>query len=134
VIVLMCQPQFEPLIVSGVKIHTIRPPRKRPIKPGDELSLRVWTGKPYRSPQREILRTRVRFVFKVRILPRGVVRPDLLTKFDFPTVLDRTLTARRDGFKSWRFMKQWFLNTHGLPFDGELIHWDSEIKLDEVRK
>lgn len=54
-IVLMCQDQFVPKILDGSKLTTIRRIRKRGNpKPGDILSLRRWTGKPYRSKQEEI--------------------------------------------------------------------------------
>jgi hypothetical protein len=49
--VLMFQPRFAPLVEAGTKTQTIRPVRRRPIVVGDELSLRAWTGLPYRSPQ-----------------------------------------------------------------------------------
>ena len=50
-VVLMCQAQFAPMVESGDKRRTIRPRRKRPVKMGDHVSLRQWTGKPYRSKQ-----------------------------------------------------------------------------------
>ncbi len=32
--------------------------------------------------------------------------------------------AQRDGFKDFADMKAWFGETHGLPFEGQLIMWD----------
>ena len=31
--------------------------------------------------------------------------------------------ARMDGFASWPEMRDWFDQTHGLPFTGTLIRW-----------
>lgn len=49
--VLMFMPRFHDPIRRGTKIQTIRAPRKRKVEPGDQLSLRAWSDKPYRSPQ-----------------------------------------------------------------------------------
>ena len=45
--VIMFQPRFEEPILQGIKGSTIR--GKARCKEGDELSLRVWIGKPYRQ-------------------------------------------------------------------------------------
>jgi hypothetical protein len=115
--VIMFQPWAEALIVSGRKIHTIRPPRKRPLKPNEELSFRVWTGKPYRSPQREFYRTRHKFTFPVRI-------GKTVRRTDYDQLLSKKSVARDDGFLNWAEMSEWFEKHHGLPFDGDLIHWE----------
>ena len=31
--------------------------------------------------------------------------------------------SRRDGFKSWQEMRDWFAEKHGLPFHGYLVKW-----------
>ncbi|WP_395175771.1 hypothetical protein [Roseibium alexandrii] len=31
--------------------------------------------------------------------------------------------AKRDGFASWKAMRDWFEKTHGLPFKGTMISW-----------
>jgi hypothetical protein len=48
----MFKPQFAPLVESGAKLQTVRPIPNRMPKAGDRISLRMWTGKPYRSKQR----------------------------------------------------------------------------------
>lgn len=119
--VLMVQNRFEQPILDRIKNTTIRPPRKdgRPrAKPGEQLSIRVWTGAPYRSKQREILQVTVKFVMPVEIDVLGIKRTDM------PVEFDRTKIAKADGFKNWREMRAWFLFTHGLPFTGVLIHWE----------
>lgn len=105
--VIMFQPQFHKAVESGEKRQTIRPPRKRPIKAGQELSLRAWTGKPYRSAQREIKKAVCQSIEPIRI--------------------DETFSdddeARRDGFSDAEEMREWFRSTHGLPFSGDRIRW-----------
>lgn len=44
--------RFTELVASGAKRQTIRPTPKRMPKPGDWISLRCWTGRPYWSKQR----------------------------------------------------------------------------------
>ena len=130
-IVLMCKPEFEPLVLSGVKIHTIRPQRKRPIKYREELSLRVWTGLPYRSKQREFFRGFAEQVEGIRIHRDGVEsKPGTLACFWMPEYKEvgrfcLHVLARDDGFPDWKTMKAWFEKNHGLaePFEGTLIGW-----------
>jgi hypothetical protein len=31
--------------------------------------------------------------------------------------------AQDDGFADWQEMREWFTDTHGLPFQGVLIRW-----------
>lgn len=42
----------------------------------------------------------------------GLMEPALFERF-----------ARADGFSSWQQMLDWFEETHGLPFEGQLIKW-----------
>lgn len=105
--VIMFQPQFHDAVQSGAKTQTIRPPRKRPIRVGDPLSLRAWTGAPYRSKQ--------------RILEFGICSAvDQITiGDDFSDDAD----ALRDGFESAREMRDWIAEAYGLPFVGVRISW-----------
>ena len=48
---LLFMERFHAAILDGRKRQTIRRIRKRPIMPGDTLSLRGWEGLPYRSQQ-----------------------------------------------------------------------------------
>lgn len=115
---LMFQPQFEPLIVSGRKPHTIRPKRKIPLKVGQPLSLRVWTGKPYRSPQREFHTANVQ-----KVHPVTIDREDIIVAGEAMSPEAQDAFAWHDGFENAAALRDWFLKTHGLPFTGELIHW-----------
>jgi len=99
--------RFHAAVESGEKRQTIRPTRKRPIRIGDPLSLRAWTGAPYRSPQREL---------------RSSICIDV-TPFIITEDFTDNEEAIRDGFEDAVEMKAWFRNVHGLPFTGDRIRW-----------
>jgi hypothetical protein len=105
--ILLFQPQFHEAVLTGTKRQTIRPPRKRPIRPGDRLSLRAWTGAPYRSKQRELRQAICECVERIEIGE------------DFADNAE----AARDGFPSASAMRDWFRAQHGLPFVGDRIAW-----------
>lgn len=114
--VILFQDRFAELVRMGVKCQTIRKTAR--CSPGDVLSLRRWTGKPYRSKQ-EILKTAVCESVEELFLGMNTLR-----------VGDRTLCpfsqdcfAIDDGFQDMGEMREWFAKTHGLPFDGWLIKW-----------
>ncbi len=109
--IFLFQDRFVELVRTGQKMQTIR--KKAHCKPGDKLSLRRWTGQPYRSKQ-EILREAVCVrVEECRIYDD---EPDTSTETG-------EMLARADGFDTLADMKDWFLKTHGLPFAGEKIVW-----------
>lgn len=124
-VVVMFKPQFEAPTVAGTKRHTIRPPRKRQIPEGATLSLRVWTGLPYRSPQREFLRVPFNRSEEIQIHATGVsiLRSNQTESDSFGDLESLDAFARADGFADWLEMVCWFHHTHGLPFMGCLIHW-----------
>lgn len=129
--VLTFMPEFHEAIRSGVKRSTIR--AKARCKPGDELSLRCWTGLPYRSPQAE-LRAPVRCqgvlpvalwspragVLEVLLAGARPLHGDALEAF-----------ARGEGFADFATMQEWFLRVRkikpGHEFLGELIHWNPDV-------
>ena len=115
---IMFQPQFEPLIVSGTKLHTVRPLGKSRLRVGMALSLRVWTGKPYRSKQREFLKSTVKDVCRV-IITDGEIHLDNVQL----SPQGREEFAHNDGFKDFAELRAWFVNAHGLPFVGKVIYW-----------
>lgn len=111
------KPQFAPLVMSGEKLQTIRPTPKRMPKPGDRISLRTWTGKPYRSKQRVLRESTISKVRMILILPGIELSGCPLTleeEWDF---------ARADGFNTPKDMYDWFAFEHGLPFRGVVIYW-----------
>lgn len=121
--VLTFQPRFQAAVASGEKRQTIR--ASACCKPGDELSLRKWKGKPYRSIQLP-LRGNARCV---------AVRPVQISLSHDRSRLHITLDdlplpwhvvedfARADGFRDADDMREWFESTHALPFTGDLIQW-----------
>lgn len=112
---------FEQPILDGVKDCTIRARRKdgKPrAREGEVISLRVWTGLPYRSKQREFAQRTVKFTFPVRVDKRGIERLDNVGVRLMPKKMAKDL-----GFKDWTQARKWYQSVHGLPFDGELLHF-----------
>lgn len=122
--VIMFQDRFADKVRDGSKIHTIRLPRKRPIKRGDKLSLRRWIGKAYRSKQ-EVLKECV----CESALPLSLLQEDGKCYVVFGkdswnlSTQEINQLAIDDGFSGPAEMLQWFQDTHGLPFHGTLIQW-----------
>ena len=91
-------------------------------KAGDRISLRMWTGKPYRSKQRVLRESEIAAVEKISLCDTGrelmvyvnghELHPEQINDF-----------AKADGFKCGIEMFNWFETTHGLPFDGVVIKW-----------
>ena len=100
---------FADAFLSGQKIHTIRANEKGYYKPGDIVSVRQWSGKPYASKQ-ETLQDGVRIgVVPVEIFldSRGInVFVD--GKMQYPTIV-----ALNDGLSTIDFY-HWF-NPRMLP-------------------
>ena len=108
------QPRFATLVRRWAKTQTMR--KKARCKPGDTLSLRQWSGRPYRSKQ----------VLIKEVVCKSVA-PVCVDKRDGVTVdgehVDEEDFARADGFEDFFEMLVWLDATHGLPFHGELISW-----------
>ena len=116
----MFKPQFAGLVKAGTKIQTVRPVPKRMPKPGDKISLREWTDKPYRSKQRVLIDSHITRVdtFSLDTFPSIRIN-DIRLK----TRREADEFARADGFEDYPALLEWFRSTHGLPFDGIVIHW-----------
>ena len=113
------KPQFAELVKSGKKRQTIRPTPKRMPKTGDVESWRMWTGRPYNSPQHELVQVRLLSVEPIFIAKDGILlgeNPGTVLE-----VWDEDRLAKKDGFKNFTEMAAWFKNEHGLPFEGILI-------------
>ena len=117
----MFKPQFAGMVDTGNKRQTVRPIPKRMPKPGDRISLRCWTDKPYRSKQRVLRDSVVSEVQLIRIEDHAIT-------IDGRSLSEREIRdfARADGFNTDRGMIEWFATTHGLPFDGVVIHWHND--------
>lgn len=120
--VLMFKEQFAAKVLDGTKRQTIRPRRKRPIKPGDSLSLRKWSGAAYRSKQVRLIDA---VCEKVQTIHIGDYTREFVFVVDGQRLIQEQWAklARADGFNCTTDMLDWFENTHGLPFEGEIIHW-----------
>lgn len=112
----MFQNRFAPLVASGQKTQTIR--KSARCNPGDVLSLREWTGKPYRSKQRVLREAKATEIHSVVISGQAM----FLDMYGL-CIERKDILARADGFTNWDEMRDWFEATHGLPFEGELITW-----------
>lgn len=115
----MFKPQFAPLVESGEKRQTVRPTPKRMPKVGEALSLRTWTGLPYRSKQRVLRETVVAEVREILVDEHGVTLYDGEAGY----APNHYTFAQADGFPTWADMRDWFQQQHGLPFRGVLIKW-----------
>lgn len=113
------QPRFAALVEAGRKWQTVRPEPKRMPKPGDTISLRCWTGAPYRSKQRIIREAEIRDVHHTLIDADGMN----LYERDAAWAPDRDAFARADGFADWREMRAWFETEYDLPFRGIVLYW-----------
>jgi hypothetical protein len=117
----MFQAQFAPLVKAKTKLQTVRPKRKRPVCVGDRLSLREWTGKPYRSKQRILCEASCTKVQSIDISKdRAIWLDDFRIKFRS----EAEAFSRADGFASPEAMHAWFEKTHDMPFSGTVIHWE----------
>lgn len=118
------KPQFAPLVESGVKCQTVRPIPKRMPQPGDRISLRMWSGKPYRSKQRHL---RESVIVKVEAISLCDTGRGMLADIGNHTLTDEELNAfaAADGFNNAIEMFNWFDATHGLPFTGVVIKWNN---------
>lgn len=115
------KPQFAAMVRSGEKCQTMRPVPKRMPKAGDIISLREWTGKPYRSKQRILRESIVSEIEEIWISDGGI-----LLAGETLTVPQEWSFARADGFNTPKDMLEWFNVTHGLPFKGIVIKWQND--------
>ena len=106
------------MVESGTKLQTVRPTPKRLPRAGDRISLRAWTGKPYRSKQRVLRESTITKVGKIKITEQAVVIEGYILHHQ-----DEEELAMADGFSSIVEMTEWFREEHGLPFRGVLIKW-----------
>jgi hypothetical protein len=111
----MFQDRFADMVRHGSKPHTIRKTAR--CKPGDVLSLRRWTGKPYRSKQETI-----REAVCTAVSPVAICEREVMVNAEY---VHAGKLAAMDGFRDWVEMRDWFDSVHGLPFHGWLIEWSN---------
>lgn len=112
--VILFQDRFIGLIKQGIKTTTIR--KRARCKFGDTLSLRRWTGRPYRSKQDVIAQAVCRSV-------KGIVITESHVEVD-GILVDGTKIAVKDGFTCQPELESWFREVHGIPFYGSIIEWE----------
>lgn len=103
------------------KHHTIRPGSR--FKPGDIVSLRVWSDKPYRSKQIEFAQVEVKKVWEIEISAFWFINNSIL---EHEKVIE---LAKNDGLEYDDFIS-WF-NIHPKKnnevFRGQIICWSNEV-------
>ena len=129
---ILFRPRFEAPIRAGTKQQTIRENIRRKIIPGDKLHLRVWSGKPFDSPQLRLgtvfCTTVERVVIDVAptekraqiLLPRGI--------WPCPSPLNRRQTlafVRADGFSDVADFCDYYADRKTLHVNAYLIRWAS---------
>ena len=112
---------FKDKILSGAKRHTIRAPRKNPIKVGDKLYM-WWKSRSPKEKEKLGESTCINVV-PVKIEKKFALCPDLSVRYHS---LDEF--AQADGFNNWQELIDFFERIHGLPFTGVLIEWDDIIR------
>lgn len=118
------KPEFQQKILSGIKDQTIRPLRKRPLKIGEPVSFRCWSGSPYRSNQIEFARAEITDVLRFTMERLGKGGPVVYmcngVKIDEQFI-------RRDGFDN-RVQFETFFGSYFLllPFNGDVYRWKLE--------
>lgn len=110
--------QFAPLVLSGEKKQTIRAYRKRrPFRVDD--TLHIYTGLQTKNCRKlgEAVCIEVSEI---------IIRPDPEIWVGGIWYNDHQMysMAHNDGFKTIEDFMTFFINTHGLPFKGQLIKWD----------
>lgn len=110
--------RFAKKVGSGEKRHTVRARRKDGKRPQVGQPFRAYTG--MRTKKCEpILFSHISGVQEVRIeLEGGIYIDGRRLKVE---EADRFAVA--DGFTSVTEFYEFFRDTHGLPFEGDLIHW-----------
>lgn len=122
--------EFAPAVEAGTKMQTIRAPRKDGKKPKAGDHLRLYTG----------LRTKgCRMLMDATCI--GVEPIQIIDEFsDIAIVLagerltfeEGKALAQADGFNTRAEFVGFFLETHGLPFDGFRILWRPKPSNDDV--
>ncbi len=110
--------QFAPSVAQGLKLQTVRPRPARMPAAGDIQINREWTGKPYRSKQRDLSAGIITGVKPIEIYGDSIQLDGRRL-----TSLQRDEFAVADGFPSFAEMADWFRQPHDLPFEGVVIHW-----------
>jgi hypothetical protein len=124
--VLMFRPRFATPIQAGTKRQTVR--EKTAALPGELISPRIWSGRPYRSIQIPLIApARCLSVVPIRI------EADWFSSRLNISILGNALArrevkafARADGFESVTDMVSYYHGRKVEAFDGVLIQWSPQ--------
>lgn len=83
----------------------------------DTIDCRAWTGKPYRSKQRKLVKGTITEVHDVEITESFSLGGLLFSQES------ANMIANSDGFDDFDQMAAWYKEEYGLPFKGVLITW-----------
>jgi len=109
---------FERKILCGEKIHTIRANAKDYFKDGEEVSVRVWTGLPYRSKQREFAQMKIRLERIVIVCASDMS----LRCFVVDGEIDPLDLCLNDGLDEDDFI-DWFFPKGPGSWSGDILHF-----------
>lgn len=119
---------FNKKLLEGEKIHTIRSNYdlwKHNItkinKMGYELSVREWTGVPYRSQQREI-KTLSKIGYESISMEYIPENKDIRAIINGKTIPDVKRIAHNDGL-DWNDFVDWFFGNGTTSFQGIIVHF-----------
>jgi len=119
------QKQFAPAVEAGDKTQTIRAMRKDGRRPEPGQTAYLYTGM-RTSACRKLREGTIWAVNNIMIGHNGVlINYDEDGEYPINEEYELNMFARADGFESWESMRDWFDKTHGLPFEGNLIKWET---------
>lgn len=113
------------------KHTTIRPGNR--FKPGDMVSLRVWSDKPYRSKQIEFAQVEVKKTWPVEIYVDELI-VEIIVDSISQNIRNKKEVALNDGLELIDFVN-WF-KIHpkakkGISFQGQIICWKESIEYNK---
>lgn len=111
--------RFAKKVQSGEKLHTIRALRKDGHRPRIGQPMHAYNGLRTKKTML-LLRSTVSKVDRISINVDGSIVVEGRGKL---TVDEAHELAMADGFTSANELYEFFKETHGLPFEGDLIHW-----------
>lgn len=119
--ILNFQKRFATFVELGIKRQTIRARRKYPIREGEDLYL--YTA--LRTKSAKLLRIApCRYARGISIDLDIDGRAEIIIAGQGPLPPEEKKDlAAKDGFKNVGEMLTFFRDTHGLPFEGQLIKW-----------
>lgn len=106
------------------KHHTIRAGKRW--KDGDTASLRIWSGKPYRSKQ-IIIASDVKITVKdieINKLWQVWIDGELVGDFRWPKQFDKLISLCENDGVSSQDLTDWFKNR--LPLGGQILCWNTD--------